>query len=147
LATEQLELNFSYAYNKAELTEDYDSRNDGTPDALSGQDLPFTPDSKWALTARYTFDWMGGDGYAMANTTFTDSMYNDIFLSNREEMDSYTVTNLSLGLEQNGWTAELFASNVFNEEAELYINTADIRRLVTVNRPRTIGLRFGMRFE
>jgi len=74
-------------------------------------------------------------------------MYNDIFLSNREEMDSYTVTNLSLGLEQNGWTAELFASNVFNEEAELYINTADIRRLVTVNRPRTIGLRFGMRFE
>lgn len=147
LATEQLELNFSYAYNKAELTEDYDSRNDGTPDALSGQDLPFTPDSKWALTARYTFDWMGGEGYAMANTTFTDSMYNDIFLSNREEMDSYTVTNLSLGLEQNGWTAELFASNVFNEEAELYINTADIRRLVTVNRPRTIGLRFGMRFE
>jgi len=41
----------------------------------------------------------------------------------------------------------LFASNLFDEEAELYINTADIRRLVTVNRPRTIGLRFGMRFE
>lgn len=147
LATEQLEIGFSYAYNSAELTEDYDSRNDGTPDAFSGQDLPFTPDSKWVLTARYNFEWMGSEAYAMSNTSFTDSMYNDIFASSREEMDSYIVTNVSVGLERNGWTAELFASNLFDEEAELYINTADIRRLVTVNRPRTIGLRFGMRFE
>jgi outer membrane receptor protein involved in Fe transport len=90
---------------------------------------------------------MGSEAYAMSNTSFTDSMYNDIFASSREEMDSYIVTNVSVGLERNGWTAELFASNLFDEEAELYINTADIRRLVTVNRPRTIGLRFGMRFE
>ena len=147
LATEQLEINMSYAYNKAELTQDYDRRNDGTPDAFSGQDLPFTPDTKWALTARYNFDWMGGDGYLMSNTTFTDSMYNGIFLNSREEMDSYTISQVSLGLARDQWTAELFASNVFDEEAELYINTADIKRLVTVNRPRTIGFRFGMRFE
>ncbi|MDA0694576.1 MAG: TonB-dependent receptor [Proteobacteria bacterium] len=147
LATEQLEINMSYAYNKAELTEDYDRRNDGTPDAFTGQDLPFTPDTKWALTARYNFDWMGGDGYLMSNTTFTDSMYNGIFLNSREEMDSYTISQVSLGLARDQWTAELFASNVFDEEAELYINTADIKRLVTVNRPRTIGFRFGMRFE
>ena len=137
----------SYAYNKAELTEDYDRRNDGTPDAFTGQDLPFTPDTKWALTARYNLDWMGGDGYLMSNTTFTDSMYNGIFLNSREEMDSYTISQVSLGLARDQWTAELFASNVFDEEAELYINTADIKRLVTVNRPRTIGFRFGMRFE
>lgn len=147
LVTERLEVSFSYAYNKAELTEDYDSRNDGTPDAFKGQDLPFTPDTKWVLTARYGFDVMGGDGYVMANSSFTDSMYNDIFLSNREAMGSYNITNLSLGMAKNQWTAELYASNVFDEEAELYINTADIRRLVTVNQPRTLGIRWGMRFD
>ena len=76
--------------NKAELTEDYYARADNTePDAVSGQDLPFTPDNKMTLTGRYSFDLGSLPSSVQLNWTYTDSMYNDIFLSNREEMDAY----------------------------------------------------------
>ncbi len=54
LVTENFEMIFSYAYNKAELTEDYYARvGNEFPDAVDGQDLPFTPDNNLILTRRY----------------------------------------------------------------------------------------------
>jgi iron complex outermembrane receptor protein len=50
-------------------------------------------------------------------------------------------------VQSDKWTAELYAENLTNEVADLYINTADAVRLVTVNKPRTIGARFGMKFN
>ena len=79
---------------------------------------------------------------------FNDEMYNDIFLSGREKMDSYGLLSTSLRLQlTNDSHASLFIENLTDEVAELYINTADIRRLVTVNQPRTIGITFGTRFD
>ena len=148
LVTENLELSASYAYNDASLTDDYFSRDGAeSPDAKDGQDLPFTPDNKLTLTGRYSFDMQGYEPYAQVNYVYTDSMYNDLFLTIREKMGSYSLTNLAFGVNRNNWNAELYVDNATDEKAELYINTVDIQRLVTVNRPRTIGLRFGMRFD
>mgnify|MGYP003646567909 FL=1 len=147
LVTEKLELVVSYAYNKAELTEDY-FRAPGEPaSANDGQDLPFTPDSKYTITARYGFELLGLQSSAQLNYAYTDAMWNDIFLSNREKMDSYGLLNASLRVEGNGWHASLFAENLTDKVAELYINSVDIQRLVTVNKPRTIGISFGMSFD
>jgi outer membrane receptor protein involved in Fe transport len=147
-ATDNLELSFAYAYNKAELTDDYFSREGNTePDAVDGQDLPFTPDNKFTLTGRYSFD-VGSIGSALqVNWVYTDSMYNDIFLSNREEMDEYHLLSASWRFEGDGWHASIFGENLTNEVAQLFINSVDIRRLTTVNQPRTYGISFGMRFD
>ncbi len=147
LVTEKLEFVLSYAYNKAELTEDY-FRAPGEPaSAIDGQDLPFTPDSKYTITGRYGFELLGLQSTAQLNYAYTDAMWNDIFLSNREKMDSYGLLNASLRVEGNGWHASLFAENLTDKVAELYINSIDIQRLVTVNKPRTIGISFGMSFD
>ena len=148
LASESLTLSLSYAYNKAELTEDYFARQGNTtPDASAGQDLPFTPDNKVVLGGDYAFSLMGLSARASANYTYTDAMWNDIFLSNREQMDSYGLLGASVSVEGDGWRASLFGRNLTGEVAELYINTVDIQRLVTVNQPRTIGVSVGMSFD
>ena len=147
--TANLELSFSYAFNEAELTEDYYRNPDSsTADAVDGQDLPFTPDNKYSLTAKYDFNLADKPTTFVLNYAFTDEMYNDIFLSGREKMDSYGLLSTSLRLQlTNDSHASLFIENLTDEVAELYINTADIRRLVTVNQPRTIGVTFGTRFD
>ncbi len=148
LVTDNLELTLAYAYNKAELTDDYFARSDNTePDAVDGQDLPFTPDNKFTVTGRYNFDLGAMPSAVQLNYTYTDSMYNDIFLANREEMDSYGLLSASFTIEGDGWHASLFGDNLTDEVAELYINSVDIRRLTTVNQPRTFGVSFGMRFD
>jgi outer membrane receptor protein involved in Fe transport len=148
LVTEDFEVSFSYAYNQAELTDDYYARASNTsPDATDGQDLPFTPDNKYTLTGRYAFDIATMPSSVQVNYVYTDEMYNSIFLSNREKMDDYGLLNASLRIEGDGWHASLFGENLTDEVAELYINSVDIRRLVTVNQPRTFGVSFGMRFD
>ena len=148
LATENLELSLAYAYNKAELTEGYSARTDSVePDAIDGQDLPFTPDTKYTATASYSFTAMNMPTTLSVNYAYTDEMWNDIFLANREAMDDYGLLSASWRLQGDGWQASLFADNLTDEVAELYINSADIQRLVTVNKPRTIGVSFGLRFD
>ncbi len=148
LATDRLELSFAYAYNDAELKDDYFARATNTePDAVDGQDLPFTPDNKYTATARYSFEVLGMQSAFLVNYAYTDEMYNDIFIDNREKMDDYGLLSANLRVEGDGWHATLFGENLTDETAELYINTVDIRRLVTVNKPRTIGISFGMNFD
>lgn len=148
LVTDALELSLAYAYNKAELTEDYFARQgNATPDAFDGQDLPFTPDNKYTLNARYSFDLLKLPSALQVNYSYTDEMWNDIFADGREKMDDYGLLNASLRVDGEGWHASLFANNLTDEVAELFINTVDIRRLVTVNQPRTIGISFGMNFN
>ncbi len=87
------------------------------------------------------------EGHTQLNYVHTDAMWNDIFLAKREQMKAYSLLNGSIGVQSDKWTAELYAENLTNEVADLYINTADAVRLVTVNKPRTIGARFGMKFN
>jgi outer membrane receptor for Fe3+-dicitrate len=148
LATENLELSLSYAYNQAELTENYFANNTATePDARSGQDLPFTPDNKFTLSARYSVNMFDMPSTLQLNYAYTDSMWNDLFLSNREQMDGYGLLNATWRFDADNWYFTVFGDNLTNEVAQLFINSADIQRLVTVNRPRTLGVSVGMRFK
>ncbi|MDO8863663.1 TonB-dependent receptor [Haliea sp. E1-2-M8] len=148
LLTDSLDLMLTYSRNNAELTEDYFARSDATaPDATDGQDLPFTPDTKYTITGRYHFPVQGFDSTLQLNWTYTDEQWNDIFASTREKMDSYGLLNASWRIEAGRWHASLFGSNLTDEVAELYINSVDIQRLVTVNQPRTFGVSFGMNFN
>ena len=42
---------------------------------------------------------------------------------------------------------QIFAENLTNEAAELFINNEDVQRLTTVNRPRTIGVKFSWKLK
>ena len=111
----------------------------GSVRAKNGQDLPFTPDTKFNVNLQYT---KNEDSYGQINWVFTDEMWNDLFLSNREIQDSYNIVNASWTVRRGDNSLQFFISNLLDEKAELYINSEDIQRLTTVNRPRSIGIKF-----
>ncbi len=62
------------------------------------------------------------------------------------KQDSYILANLSFGVTNDEWKAELFIDNLTDENATLYIDTQQFTPKVVSNRPRTIGFRFSYDF-
>ena len=76
--------------------------------------------------------------------------YNDsngnTFAGGRYVQDSYVLANLSFGVTNDQWKAEIFIDNVTDESAVLYIDTQQFTPKVVTNRPRTVGFRFSYDF-
>jgi outer membrane receptor protein involved in Fe transport len=60
--------------------------------------------------------------------------------------DSFSTGDLRFGLEGEQWSAALFVENVWDERAQLFLSPRWALERQTVNRPRTIGLRFRYEF-
>jgi len=132
-----------YANNEAVLKEDYVLR--GVVEAKDGQDLPFTPDTKYNVTVNVD---TGDTSSLQFNYVYVDEMWNDLFYDDREMQDSYGIANLSFTTQvgENS-TMQIYMDNIFDEVAQLYINSEDIQRLTTVNRPTTVGVKFSWNYK
>jgi iron complex outermembrane recepter protein len=69
-----------------------------------------------------------------------------IFKGGRYVADSYILANLSFGVTNDEWKAELFVDNLTDENAILNIDTQQFTPKVVSNRPRTVGFRFSYDF-
>ena len=70
----------------------------------------------------------------------------ETFAGGRYVQDSYVLANLSFGVTNDEWKAELFIDNVTDESAVLYVDTQQFTPKVVTNRPRTVGFRFSYDF-
>jgi iron complex outermembrane receptor protein len=70
----------------------------------------------------------------------------ETFAGGRYVQDSYILANVSFGVTNDEWKAELFIDNLTDESAVLYIDTQQFTPKVVSNRPRTIGFRFSYDF-
>ena len=77
----------------------------------------------------------------------TDLINEDGIPGGRYEQDNYFLLNAAIGFNVSSWNAELFVDNLADENAQVYIDTQQFSPRVVTNRPRTIGLRIGYRFE
>ncbi len=68
------------------------------------------------------------------------------FAGGRYVQESYVLANLSVGVTNDEWKAEIFIDNVTDESAVLYIDTQQFTPKVVTNRPRTVGFRFSYDF-
>jgi outer membrane receptor protein involved in Fe transport len=59
----------------------------------------------------------------------------------------FTTYDAAIGVTRDTWMAEFYGENITDKRAELYANYRQWYKSVTVNRPRTLGLRFSYRFE
>lgn len=151
LATDQLELDLAFSYNDGELTTDFFGAfapmPGDMPVAPAGTELPFTPKLQYTVGGRYSFNMGNMDAYALAVYAFTDDSWNDLFIADRSNQDSYGILNASIGIDQGTWGADLFVKNLTDERAEIYRNIVDWDDRITTNRPRTVGLKFWQRFQ
>lgn len=144
--TSRLELGGGLGYNDAQLDSEVTTAALNIP---AGTPIPNVP--KWTgnVSATWSFDWpRGTPGYLRAAAQFVDerrTLFDPNSFPTYPEMDAYTLVNLRVGAERPRWTAEFFATNVFNERAQLFCcrNFFD----PAVNRPRTMGARLIWRVD
>ena len=58
---------------------------------------------------------------------------------------AFTTYDASAGLGRGAWALQLYGSNLTDERAQLFSEYISLKA-VTINRPRTVGLRFSYRF-
>jgi outer membrane receptor protein involved in Fe transport len=165
-ATDHLTLSAAFALLDAKLAQPYcgeldENGNDlrpcpQDPLAPNGQRLPVTPRFKGNVTARYVFEVGGYDAHVQAAVGYVGSRWPDLRTYQREilgQSEAYTIADFSAGVARNGYSAELFINNAFDERAQLdrwaQCDAAICGisgTYITPNLPRMIGLRFGQRF-
>jgi outer membrane receptor protein involved in Fe transport len=125
------------------------------PLAPEGSRLPVTARFKGNLTARYTTDLWGGEGFAQAAVVYQGSRRVDLrnFASDTlGDLDAYTLVDLSVGFKRSNWSVDLFLKNAFDERAELArfteckVETCGGEPYTVVAQPRTFGIRFSQEF-
>ena len=159
-------LTFAGSYNNAELETDFwrtdDDRVAGEPaNAPAGTPMPYVPKVQLTGIWRSNFDVGSLPGFFQAAVAYTGKRWNDLDTLNvpaRQEMDAYSLANISGGIEKENWTATFYVNNLFDERAQIdiadpgygtgipgYVPPGTAWTTMT-NRPRTYGIRFSQRF-
>lgn len=118
-----------------------------TDDVVEGSDLAFAPAYQGNLRVRYEWDLekqIAGQNlvaHVMPQIVFSDSSYSDVIEINKMELDGYVTLGATAGVTGDNWGAEIYASNLTNEYAELSGSFVYDRERITPIRPRTIGIR------
>ncbi|MEM1380736.1 MAG: TonB-dependent receptor [Pseudomonadota bacterium] len=113
-----------------------------TGDVLKGSPLAFAPEVQGNIRLRYEWEVANGKvAHVQPQIVHSGEAFTDIIEINKTQLDSWTTLAFRTGLSTDKWTAELFADNLTNERAELSGNFVFDRARITVQRPRTIGLR------
>ena len=172
-ATENLRLSGSVYSGDARFTDDYVSP-EGVLQMSKGTSMPDSANEKFSIAADYTFrDVLGGEMWLRFDTYYVGPMYSalwradlanpdspDYETGNKEDVDSYTKSNLQIGYEsvKGNWTATLFVRNLFNDRANTFTSSGDAGYYAdfwghtgfgdthNLARPRTTSLRFTKRF-
>ena len=118
-----------------------------TGDVLVGEELAFAPNFQGNLRARYEWDVSPSlVAHVMPQIVYSGSSRSDIIEINAAEVNSYTTISLSAGVTAERWRLEVFGDNLGDTYAEISNNFINDRNRVTPLRPRTIGVRIGMRY-
>jgi iron complex outermembrane receptor protein len=142
----------AFNFNQAELAADLLVGSNLSPD---GTALPNVPDFKGNLTSRYNVVIGGYNSFAQIVYSYVGETYSDIYkyktsdvnLDLRDVNNSYSIVNLSAGIDMDGWGVNMYVDNLTDERAQLSRGGASYDSTVTVNRPRNVGIRFHMLFE
>lgn len=152
LPTDNVKLTFAGNYTDAELDENVNLTTPlgSFPVAIEGNELPLVPKWKINVGAEYRHPFANGwIGYVRGNASFSPERFNFADNNPAEELRSYQVYDLQLGLEKDRYEVVLFFDNLTNEVVEYAFQTGpplDVDRFINPGKPRTIGVTARARF-
>ena len=82
----------------------------------------------------------------MPSVSYSDSSYTDIIAINREQMDSWTMVNITAGVTNGAWMVEAFVDNLTDEAAAMGGSYVYDRSRVANARPLNGGVRMSYEF-
>jgi iron complex outermembrane receptor protein len=155
-ATEHLTLGANATWLDAKVTEDVEEI--GVP---AGARLPLSPEFKGAMYAQYNWDidsFGANTAWVRLQWSYTGDMLNQVEETTLDDgptpqikQPSYDIGDLRFGVDSAKWSFQLYVNNITDERAVLFANPYEFdyffgRSRVTVNRPRTFGVRWIQRF-
>ena len=129
-----LQLFASGAYTDAEMRDIDENVATGT---FSGARVPYVPELKTTVGAQYSFD---SGLFMRAENTYTSNYYVDA--GNTIRQGGFSVTNLKLGYEKDGYSIIAYADNVFGKKYYVYghVDSMANVQVVRLGAPRTVGV-------
>jgi len=141
-ATDELGLRFGFAWVDSEVTSAVPGLN------MEGDEPPYVPEFSASGSIEYSKPVWNGFGFVRTDVSHVGSSGNEF--SSRAgiaTLPSYTVVDLTLGYEQQGWELSVFARNLFDDEVVTNIDPDRVQpSQLTRGRPRTVGVSVGKRF-
>jgi len=135
------------SYNDGETTAGFVIPGLVAASVEKGSRLPSVPQWKGHLVTRYQFTLAHREAYAQLSYSYHGDAYSEIRPSERVLQDEYELINLRVGILFDKWSLDIYMNNIFDERADI---SASVRNSyedsITTNRPRTLGLKMGMRF-
>jgi outer membrane receptor protein involved in Fe transport len=120
-----------------------------------GSPLAGAPSFQGSLRVRYEFALNGHEAFAQIGAVHqshslatTDLLSLDLQgHSTGYDLPPFTIYDGALGVGRDAWLVQLYGENLTDTRAELYANYRQWYKAVTVNRPRTIGVRLSYKFS
>jgi outer membrane receptor protein involved in Fe transport len=167
-------INAGASYNDAEIRRDFCRIANATFDctttgnallAPAGSRLPVTPKFKANLVARYEFPMGDWNGHVQLAGNHTGSRTSDLRTAQKAikgGLGSYTTVDFSIGMKNDDWSIEAFATNLFDEFGVVNTGVSCVETVCgtgvtpttptggafydTVIKPRVIGIKFSRDF-
>jgi len=131
-----LELTLNGNYSDAKLSEDVPNLG-----GASGDDLPGVPDYTFGGSITWFFkSFEGVTSSVRADYQYVGESYNDINPAIRQEIPSYSLTNLRLNFRRNRWETSLYVNNLFDNWAVVTVHNNLSGQYVTTAQPFTVGV-------
>jgi len=125
------------------------------PAGSLGSSLAGAPSFRGQLRARYERSFYDYDAFVQlaavhqsSSLSSTDKLEFDL-QGNSESypLPPFTTFDGAIGVGRGGWLLQLYGENLTDTRAELYANYRQFYQAITVNRPRTLGLRVSYRIR
>lgn len=126
----------------------------GNPTGSLGEPLAGSPPFQMNIRLRYDMTIGDYSPYAQVaavhqahSFSSTDTLTKDL-QGNSINYDNpaWTTYDAAVGVTKDAWLVEAYGANLTDKRAELYSDYRQWYKAVTVNRPRTVGVRFSYKF-
>jgi iron complex outermembrane receptor protein len=125
------------------------------PFGALGSPLAQSPPFEGNVRARYEFSideyqafWQVGANHQGGSYATTNRLSTTLQGESVAFYDpGFTTYAASAGISKDAWALSLYGENLSDTRATLYSSYAEYVKMNTINRPRTVGLRFSYKFK
>jgi iron complex outermembrane recepter protein len=152
-ATHELTFILNAAWNSSDLT---NSPNlvgtNGTPLPITspfgekGTPLAQSPPFQGSVRVRYEVEFHDYKYFAQLGATHQAHSYSATGNIQAYVEAPFSTYDASMGVSKDAWNAQFYGQNLSDTRANLYENGNQFINAITVNRPRTLGLKIGYNF-
>jgi iron complex outermembrane receptor protein len=125
------------------------------PGGILGSPLAGAPSFQGNVRARYEIAFNGyntfaqvGAGYQSHSLATTDHVQHNLQgHSTAYDLPPFATYDGAVGVGKDAWLVQVYGENLTDTRAQQFANYWEYYKAITVNRPRTIGLRFSYKFS